>query len=222
MVTLLLRRRPTEHFDILNCRGTKTGEGISRDEAHRAGVWHGAFHCLIIYVRDGKGYALFQKRSAQKKIAPGKFDVSVGGHYASGEDARTAGPREIEEELGLRVSFDELLPIGRRIFVYCFDKEVTEYEFQDVFFLPRPVRPETLVLQPDEVDGVLEVAPEDGIRLFSGREGNVKGRLRRNFQAEERVSIAASDFVPCLDNYYLKLMLLAQRYLTGDRDFLLI
>jgi len=206
----------------LTCRGTKSGEVVSRDEAHRTGVWHGAFHCLIIYVRDGKAYALFQKRSAQKKIAPGKFDVSVGGHYASGEDARTAGPREIEEELGLSVSFDELLPIGRRTFVYCFDKGVTEYEFQDVFLLPRPVRPETLVLQPDEVDGVLEVALEDGIRLFSGREGTVKGRLCRNSRVEEHVSIAAHDFVPCLDNYYLKLLLLAQRYFAGDRDFLLV
>jgi len=206
----------------LDCRGARTGEVIPRDEAHRAGVWHGAFHCLIIYVRDGEGYALFQKRSAKKKIAPGKFDVSVGGHYASGEDAKTAGPREIKEELGLSVSFDELLALGRRIFVYCFDKGVTEYEFQDAFFLPRAVRPETLVLQADEVDGVLEMALEDGIRLFSGKEGKVKGRLSRNFQAAERVFVAARDFVPCLDNYYLKLLLLAQRYFAGDRDFLLI
>ena len=222
MVKLLLRRLPTERFDILDCRGAKTGEVISRDEAHRTGVWHGAFHCLIIYVRDGKGYALFQKRSAQKKIAPEKFDVSVGGHYAAGEDAKIAGPREIKEELGLSVSFDELMSIGHRTFVYCFAKEVTEYEFEDVFLLPRTVRPEMLVLQPDEVDGVLEMALGDGIRLFSGREGNVKARLCRNFQAEERVSVAARDFVPCLDNYYLKLLLLAQRYFAGDRDFLLI
>jgi isopentenyldiphosphate isomerase len=173
-------------------------------------------------VRDGRGYALFQKRSAQKKIAPGKFDVSVGGHYASGEDAEIAGPREIKEELGLSVSFHELLSLGRRTFVYCFAKEVTEYEFQDVFFLPRAVRPEMLVLQSDEVDGVLEMELEDGIRLFSGRAGNVKGRLCRNFQAEEYASVAADDFVPCLDNYYLKLILLAQRYFAGDRDFLLI
>lgn len=211
-----------ERFDILDCRGAKTGEDISRDDAHRAGVWHGAFHCLIIYMREGRRYALFQKRSVKKKIAPGKFDVSVGGHYASGEDAKVAGPREIKEELGLSVSFHELLPLGRRIFVYCFAKELTEYEFQDVFFLPRPVRPEMLVLQSDEVDGALEMELEDGIRLFSGMAGNVKGRLCRNFQAEEYVPVATDDFVPCLDNYYLKLVLLAQRYFAGDRDFLLI
>jgi isopentenyldiphosphate isomerase len=206
----------------LDCRGAKTGEVISRDEAHRAGVWHGAFHCLIIYVRDGRGYALFQKRSAQKKIAPGKFDVSVGGHYASGEDAEIAGPREIREELGLSVGFHELLSLGRRTFVYCFTKGVTEYEFQDVFFLPRTVHPEMLVLQSDEVDGVLEMDLEDGIQLFSGKTGTVKGRLFRDLQVGKDASVSVDDFVPCLDNYYLKLLLLARRYFAGERELLII
>ncbi len=130
-----------ETFDILDCRGGKTGEIIERDEAHRTGAWHGAFHCLIISERGGQGYALFQKRSLTKKIAPGMFDVSVGGHYAAGEDAKVAGPREIREELGLDVRFDELIPVGRRVFVYCFTPGIKEYEFQDIFLLPRDVRP---------------------------------------------------------------------------------
>ncbi|HEX9113520.1 MAG TPA: NUDIX domain-containing protein, partial [Nitrospirota bacterium] len=118
-----------EIFNVLDCSGLNTGEVIQRDEAHRAGVWHGAFHCLVIAERDGRGYALFQKRSLAKKIAPGKFDVSVGGHYAAGEDAKAAGPREMKEELGLDVRFSELLPVGRRVFVYCFRPGVKEYEF---------------------------------------------------------------------------------------------
>src|SRR5512143_1190983 len=95
--------RIIETFDILDCRGRRTGEIIERGEAHRTGAWHGAFHCLVISERGGQGYALFQKRSLTKKIAPGKFDVSVGGHYTTGEDASVAGPREIREELGLDV-----------------------------------------------------------------------------------------------------------------------
>jgi isopentenyldiphosphate isomerase len=200
----------------------KTGETISRDEAHRTGVWHGAFHCLIICERDGKAHALFQKRSMRKTIAPGKFDVSAGGHYAFGEDASTAGPREIKEELGLSVRFDDLLPLGRRTFVYCFDEEVTEYEFQDVFFLPRSVRPEMLVLQESEVDGVLEMGVEEGIRLFSGKQETVTGMLSRDLRVGTRASVSAEDFVPCLDRYYLKLLLLARRYFAGESEALII
>jgi isopentenyldiphosphate isomerase len=212
----------TETFDILDCRGAKTGEIIARDEAHRTGIWHGAFHCLIIYERDGRGYALFQKRAAQKKIAPGKFDVSVGGHYASGEDAVIAGPREIKEELGLDVRFEDLVPLGRRVFVYCFTPGITEHEFQDVFLLYRTISPKELALQREEVDGIIEMDMQEGIALFSGKKADVDAALIRADGLTERVSVSAHDFVPCVDQYYLKLLSLGRQYVRGVRDLLLI
>ncbi len=211
-----------ETFDILDCRGMKTGEIISRDEAHRIGAWHGAFHCLVIYERGGRGQALFQKRSALKKIAPNTFDVSVGGHYGAGEDAASAGPREIREELGLEVKFNELLPLGRRVFVYCFTPGVTEYEFQDVFLLPRNVQPEDTALQEKEVDGLLEMDIELGIKLFSGEITLAEGRFYKGGTGPGRVEVSSEAFVPCLDNYYLRLLLLSQRYFNGERRRLVI
>jgi isopentenyldiphosphate isomerase len=211
-----------ETFDILDCTGRKTGEVIARDEAHRTGTWHGAFHCLIISLRDGRRQALFQKRAAQKKIAPDKFDVSVGGHYAAGEDARIAGPREIREELGLEVRFTDLLPLGRRVFAYCFAPGVIEYEFQDVFLLERDIRVVGLNLQRDELDGVVQMDVEQGIKLFSGKTSMIEMMLIRPGGKDEPVSISIDDFVPCLDNYYLKLLLLARRYFNGEREFLII
>jgi isopentenyldiphosphate isomerase len=211
-----------ETFDILDCTGRKTGEVIARDEAHRTGTWHGAIHCLIISLRDGRRQALFQKRAAQKKIAPDKFDVSVGGHYAAGEDARVAGPREIREELGLEVRFTDLVPLGRRVFVYCFTPEVIEYEFQDVFLLVRNISPDACVLQAGEVEGVLEMELEQGIGLFSGEARTIECSLYRNSAAVERVAVSSEEFVPCLDNYYLKLLLLARRYVQGERKLLFI
>ena len=212
----------TETFDILDCTGAKTGELIARDEAHRTGVWHGAFHCLIISSQDGRGQALFQKRSAQKKIAPNKFDVSVGGHYAAGEDAKTAGPREIREELGLDVRFTDLLSLGRRVFVYCFTPGVVEYEFQDVFMLERDIRVVGLNLQREELDGVVQMDVEQGIAFFSGGKPFVEMLLIRPGGNNEPVSVSIDDFVPCLDNYYLKLLLLARRYFSGERELLVI
>jgi isopentenyldiphosphate isomerase len=211
-----------ETFDILDCTGRKTGEVIDRDKAHRTGTWHGAFHCLIISLRDGRGHALFQKRAAQKKIAPDKFDVSVGGHYAAGEDARVAGPREIREELGLEVRFTDLMPLGRRVFAYCFTPGVIENEFQDVFLLERDILVVGLNLQRDELDGVVQMDVEQGIKLFSGKTSTIEMRLIRPGGKDEPVRISMEDFVPCLDNYYLKLLLLARRYFNGEREFLII
>jgi len=211
-----------EYFDVLDCTGKKTNKVISRDEAHKTGAWHGAFHCLIIYEREGRSYALFQKRSLDKKIAPGKFDVSVGGHYAVGEDAKTAGPREIKEELGLDVRFEDLVSLGRRIFVYCSMPGVVEQEFQDVFFLSRAVEPRALALQQEEVEGVLEMDVDQGLKFFAGSERHVECSLFRTGISMERVNVSAAEFVPCLDNYYLKLLLLAKRYFRNDREFLVI
>lgn len=211
-----------EYFDKLDCRGLKTGEVISRDDAHHTGAWHGAFHCLIIGQREGRGNALFQKRSMAKKIAPGKFDVSVGGHYSSGEDAGTAGPREIREELGLDVRFEDLVPLGRRVFMYCFTPGVEEREFQDVFLLSGDVRAEQLTLQQEELDGVIVMDVEQGISLFSGRIPTLTLPLLRPSGSDETITVTAGDFVPCFDNYYLKLLLLARRYFRGERELLLI
>jgi isopentenyldiphosphate isomerase len=211
-----------ETFDVLDCAGRRTGELVSRDDAHRGRVWHGAFHCLVIYEREGGQYALFQKRAADKKIAPGKFDVSVGGHYSAGEDAAVAGPREIGEELGMEVKFQELVPLGRRVFVYCFTPGVTEYEFQDVFLLPGTVAPGELKLQKEEVEAVLEVELASGIGLFSGRENRVEGMLAKADGVPNKIGVTAGEFVPCLDNYYLKLLLLAKRYFEGERELLFI
>jgi len=211
-----------EKFDVLDCRGRKTGETISRDEAHRTGAWHGAFHCLIVYEREGRGHALFQKRSAQKKIAPGKFDVSVGGHYGAGENAALAGPREIREELGLEVKFDELLAVGRRVFVYCFTPGVMEYEFQDVFLLPSNVQPEAISLQAEEVESLIEIDIELGIKLFSREIPQAKGRFYKSGSSAGLVEVSVEEFVPCLDNYYLKLLLLSQRYFGGERRLLVV
>ena len=212
----------TEFFDVLDCAGRKTGKTIARPEAHRTGTWHGAFHCLILYAREGTGYALFQQRSSEKLIAPGAFDVSVGGHYAAGEGAETAGPREIREELGLDVDFRDLLPVGRRVFVYCFTPDVMEYEFQDVFLLPRSLDPGKLALQKEELAGIIEMDVEQGTALFSGKINSLALSLLRPDGSRETITVAADDFVPCLDNYYLKLLVLARRYFSGERDLLLI
>ena len=46
--------------------------------------------------------------------------------------------------------------------------------------------------------------------------------LYRSDGRSETLVVKAGDFVPCLDSYYLKLLLLARRYFRGERELLLI
>lgn len=211
-----------EQFDVLDCTGRKTGALIERDRAHATGTWHGSFHCLITYPRKGRPVVLFQRRSLEKKIAPGAYDVSVGGHYSAGEGPELAGPREISEELGLNVSFASLLPLGKRIFVHCFTQSVQEYEFQDVFLLPLDRPPTDLALQPGEVDGALEMDVEDGLRLFSRSISALDCAVLEPDGTRKRALVREVDFVPCLDRYYLKLLQIVARHARGERSGLAI
>ena len=211
-----------ELFDVLDCTGMLTGAVIGRAEAHATGTWHGAFHCLLFFRREDGVVALFQQRAREKKIAPGYFDVTVGGHYTAGESAVAAGPREIREELGLIVRYEQLVPLGRRTFVYCFTPGIREYEFQDVFLLPFDGLPERFRLQEGEVDGLLELDVEQGIALFDGKVGSAPALLHARRGGEARRDVSVAEFVPCLDRYYLKLLLLVRRFAGGDRQALAI
>jgi isopentenyl-diphosphate delta-isomerase type 1 len=61
---------------------------------------HRAVH---VFVRDRSGRLFLQKRAKTKKIQPGKWDTSVGGHLDPGESYEQAAERELHEELGVRL-----------------------------------------------------------------------------------------------------------------------
>ena len=100
-------------MDVLNARGEKTGRVAWKSEAHRRGLWHRCFHCWIVAPETPSGgpYLFVQRRAAGKGTWPNKLDVTVGGHLGAGELALD-GLREIEEELGLSVSTEELITLG--------------------------------------------------------------------------------------------------------------
>ena len=82
-----------------------------------------------------------QRRAAGKDTWPNRLDVAVGGHLGTREEALD-GLREIEEELGLTLHADELIPIGTR----RAELEIPaglDREFQEVFLLVRSLSPKT-------------------------------------------------------------------------------
>ena len=88
----------SELIDIYNAAGEKI-DCVERSRAHGDNtLLHRAAHVLV-FSSDGR--LLLQKRSVTKRIQPGKWDASVGGHLAAGEDYLTGARRELAEELGL-------------------------------------------------------------------------------------------------------------------------
>lgn len=94
-----------EFIDILNKDGTSAGYSAERTEVHSKGLWHRTVH---IWAFDQSGNILFQLRSKQKENNPNLLDTSCAGHITAGDDSRTAGIRELSEELGVKKQAEDL------------------------------------------------------------------------------------------------------------------
>ena len=118
---------------------------------------------------------LVQRRAATKATYPGALDTSVAGHYRAGEGVRE-GCREADEELGLRIDPERLVPLGRAVDMarhgYLIDREVA-----DVFLYLTDVPPAVLRPDPGEVAELLDVPLGAGLDLFTGAAADAPGPL---------------------------------------------
>lgn len=138
-----------ELIDVLDEKtGEKTGEIISKDEAHQIGKWHGSIHILI--VNNNKDKTLLQKRCAEKKLYPNTWDIAVGGHISSGEDATTTANRELEEELGIKANSVELELVDK-ITEKLVDNGVISNEYVSIFVMYTDIDISDIKLQKEEV-----------------------------------------------------------------------
>ncbi|HNY21736.1 MAG TPA: NUDIX domain-containing protein, partial [Treponemataceae bacterium] len=76
-----------------------------------------------LWIGDGKGGYLMQKRSLCKLVQPGKWDCAVGGHISFGETAEQALARESREEIGL-TAMPTLEPLMRFTWETAIEREL--------------------------------------------------------------------------------------------------
>jgi isopentenyldiphosphate isomerase len=90
--------RENEILDLVDDHNRVVGR-IARKKVHGdPSLQHRAVH---VFVRNSAGELFLQKRSADKRIQPGKWDTSIGGHVESGQSYEAAALKEAFEELGL-------------------------------------------------------------------------------------------------------------------------
>ncbi|WP_378175928.1 NUDIX domain-containing protein [Aquimarina sp. SS2-1] len=139
---------PDELIDILNKDGNPTGEVKMKSEAHQKGLYHASVH-IWFYTKAGK--VLLQKRSRDKGTYPDLWDVSVAGHIGAGERVKNSALREIQEEIGLSVSAENL----KFLKVYLAEKkpraDLFDNEFHHIFLSELKVPLKELSLQKEEV-----------------------------------------------------------------------
>ena len=166
---------------------------MSRKEVHETGHWHETFHCWLL-----NGDAVYiQRRSNEKESFPGLFDCTAAGHLLAGESVEE-GTREVEEELGLEVTMDDLKEIG------IVQDEITsqtwkDREFTHVYVYECELRQSEVKLQKEEVEGLYLFNRKKLADLFLKHERQIAGF---RFGTGERVVISLDHFVPHDANYF--------------------
>ena len=146
-----------EYLDIVNENGFPTGEVVSRDDAHAAGIRHRTAHVWVIKENKGRTDILLQKRSMEKESFPGMYDTSSAGHIPAGSEPLPSALRELREELGIDAPEDLIRYAG--VFTVRYEKEFHGRLYRDnevtwVYVYSAPVDIRSLTLQKDEVDEV--------------------------------------------------------------------
>lgn len=94
-----------ELIDVLDSAGNKTGEVKTKKEIYESGDIHKTVHIWII---NDKNEILVQKRNPKKSTYAGLWAISVAGHIKAGETSEEACLRELKEEIGQKLTTDDL------------------------------------------------------------------------------------------------------------------
>lgn len=175
-----------EKFDVLNEFGGFTGEIATREEYHKKGLWHRAVYAFII---DDEGNVLLQKRSANKKLWPNLWDVTVGGHVDSGEFGRQALVREVKEELGIAIDDDDIKYLVGSTSIN--EKgDIINKHYNECYLITKNVDISKIKLQEEEVSEV---------KYFSKKE--LLERIANNFEGLTEKTGAWNFLTKILENY---------------------
>lgn len=146
-----------ETFDVLNEFGEFTGEIATREECHKKGLWHRAVYAFII---DDKGNVLLQKRSRNKKLWPNLWDVTVGGHVASGEFGRQALIREAKEEIGIEVEDKDIKYLVGSTSINQ-KGDIINKHYNECYLITKNIDISKVVLEKEEVEEIRYFSKEE-------------------------------------------------------------
>lgn len=137
-----------ELIDILNDSGEISGKTCLKSEAHKKGHFHASVH---IWILDKNKNVLIQKRAKSKNVFPNLWDVSVAGHISAGEKPEISAIREIEEEVGISISKNQLHYIGTSVKKVIHNINLIDHELHHIYRCSINLNIDTLEIQKDEV-----------------------------------------------------------------------
>lgn len=141
---------PDELFELFDESNRSLQTLMPRKQVHREGHRHRSTNIFLV---NGKGLLLLQRRVQAKVIAPGCWDVSVAEHVQPNEAYEAAAVRGVREELDMEIPLSSLTPLGEAISLDFDDEasEVHDHEWCQLFLAQTDLPPTPDLVEVAEV-----------------------------------------------------------------------
>ncbi len=157
-----------ELLDIYDENGNYIGKE-DRNIVHRDALWHNTVHCWL-YDTDGNIY--FQIRKDE-----GKLYTTASGHVQAGETVKEGFGREVKEEIGIDVNYNEAKLVN--VYKYILDKEkkdgsmFRDRAFSNVYVCEFNGKATDFNFDDDELDGLVKVNAKEVLELLKNENGSI-------------------------------------------------
>jgi len=158
-----------EYLDIVDENNELTGKTEERNIIHEKGIWHRE---VAVWIMNEKGEMLLQKRASTKKQEPNKWAICAG-HVDAGETVESAIIREMEEELGIKVSIDELEFLNTYKKQNDLPNNIKNYNFQYMYFLKTNWKIEDYKIRVEELSEIKYIPFEEFENIVKNKDENV-------------------------------------------------
>ena len=146
-----------ELLDIYDDFGNKTGKVIKRGDKSVKLEQGEHIAVGVIYIENSKGEFLMQKTSDEK----GSQYSSTGGHICTGETPIESIKREVEEELGINIDYEDVRELGYLIY---------DMPVRFMFYLKKDIDINDIKVQEEEVEFVRYMSINEIQELIKNKE----------------------------------------------------
>lgn len=184
-----------EYLDVYdenkNYLGKKT-----RTEVHSKALWHNTVHCWLY---DSKGNIYFQIRADEKT-----FYTTASGHVLAGETIKEGFGREIKEEIGIDINYDQAELVDTVIWKMDKEKDdgsvFRDRAFANVYIYRYDEQDYEKFKFDDELDGVVKVNAKEALELFKNGSGKISAEIIKKDKGKNIKVIRDVDFNAFLVN----------------------
>ena len=205
------RGKKTEYIDTYNENHQFIGR-FEKSKAHELGLWHDVVGALVINPRTSDVFFQLKNHKHNGVNEKNLLEITAGGHLQAGETIE-GGVREVKEETGLEISFQDMISCETRI---C-DKDngMIIREFQHYYLLPLEVDLESFNPMDNEVIGIMKLSIADAIDIILNGETKI-GILKINGE-EKQIEVKQDNFDKAFINngVFINLLQQTQHYIEN-------